>query len=644
MNNKTNIFNQNYFYLFSIYFLILVYTISFSLLSISRFESFNSGIYDMGIMDQTVWNTSHGRLLIESVNLGYPISRIWSAHWEIIFLPLSLFYHVWASPKFLLILQSLVVALGAMPLYRLTKEKLGNHLAVIIIPLAYLLYPALQNANLFDVHGVTFATSFLIFTFYFLKQGKKLFLWVFFALSLLCREDSSLILFMFGLYAIFLLKNRRTGVLMVLISVSWFLLYFNKGQVRELLGLSEVVRTIEIPGRWDHLGGGGLFGVVIYILTNPKVIFNLLFTAENLEYLIKLFAPLAFICLLAPDIMILAAPIFLINLLSSSPFTHGIEHHYNATIIPILFIATIYGIKRLSDFCSRIKMKISFLERLRFVNSTFFSLIVLLLCLLAFIFKSKAWAARNWVRTSHHDVIENIIKSIPQQASLATTNMLGAHAAHREELYILPMNVETADYILYDFYRSFDYLKAMETYEMPKVKPINRYSLALLADTSLGIIQYEEGVALFKRGADYLAGIRQLALEEDLQAIQNQSKILLPGGIELLGYTKRNKVGVWRGTVHLTVYWRASKSLFHDLKFTLKIENKDFEKIIEHTPVFSVFPTHYWNEGEIVRDEIYIEIPKSKHGNQFSMYGAVNTIGNHKSADDFIHLFDFYVE
>ena len=56
MNNKTNIFNQNYFYLFSIYFLILVYTISFSLLSISRFESFNSGIYDMGIMDQTVWN------------------------------------------------------------------------------------------------------------------------------------------------------------------------------------------------------------------------------------------------------------------------------------------------------------------------------------------------------------------------------------------------------------------------------------------------------------------------------------------------------------------------------------------------------------------------------------------------------------
>ena len=61
-------------------FIVTVYTLIVGNLAVNRYMSFNATIWDLGVMTQTIWNTAHGRILQESVNLGFPISRMAVAH------------------------------------------------------------------------------------------------------------------------------------------------------------------------------------------------------------------------------------------------------------------------------------------------------------------------------------------------------------------------------------------------------------------------------------------------------------------------------------------------------------------------------------------------------------------------------------
>ena len=63
-----------------------------------------------------------------------------------------------------------MLAVGAVPLYWLARQQL-NSWAGLVFAAVYLLFPALQGANLFEFHPVTLATGFLPFAYWYLKQG-----------------------------------------------------------------------------------------------------------------------------------------------------------------------------------------------------------------------------------------------------------------------------------------------------------------------------------------------------------------------------------------------------------------------------------------------------------------------------------------
>ena len=74
--------------------IIVGYIIILSYLCILRFESFSASVYDLGIMIQTIYNTSNGKILQESVNKGYPMIRFWMAHWEFIYIVVAIFFKI----------------------------------------------------------------------------------------------------------------------------------------------------------------------------------------------------------------------------------------------------------------------------------------------------------------------------------------------------------------------------------------------------------------------------------------------------------------------------------------------------------------------------------------------------------------------
>ena len=77
-------------------------------------------------------------------------------------------YWLWANVNVLLVVQTVALALGALPVSWLAYARLRSNVAAVVLPLVYLLYPALQAANMFDFHAFTLSAPLLLFAFYFM--------------------------------------------------------------------------------------------------------------------------------------------------------------------------------------------------------------------------------------------------------------------------------------------------------------------------------------------------------------------------------------------------------------------------------------------------------------------------------------------
>jgi uncharacterized membrane protein len=82
--------------------------------------------------------------------------------------------------------------------------------------------------------------------------------------------------------------------------------------------------------------------------------FGYIFHSVTYRYLFVLLGPLIFLTVLAPQFLIIVAPEFGINLLSSNWNLRNIVFHYTAVIQPWIFIGTIYGAQKVLNFTSRI--------------------------------------------------------------------------------------------------------------------------------------------------------------------------------------------------------------------------------------------------------------------------------------------------
>src|SRR5581483_10922836 len=137
---------------------MLLYTIVFSYFAIQRHNAFASG-YDLSNMDQTIWNTVHGHFFSLTGKNG-TISRF-SIHADVFLILLSPLYLLWDNVRLILIVQSLFLALGAIPVFLLSKKVLKSIFLAYLMVCLYLFNPGMQWSNIYDFHSVVFAIPFL---------------------------------------------------------------------------------------------------------------------------------------------------------------------------------------------------------------------------------------------------------------------------------------------------------------------------------------------------------------------------------------------------------------------------------------------------------------------------------------------------
>ena len=403
---------------------ITAYAAGFAALSSLRHEAFITGRFDLGNMVQAVWSTAHGDPLRMTSLHGDQISRL-AAHVDPILALFAPLWWIWPSPHMLLAAQAVVIALGAVPVFRLARKHLGSPRAALGFALAYLLYPATGWLTLNEFHPVALATPLLLLAFWYLDEERLLPFALCALAAAACKEEIALVVAGFGIWYAVAHRSWAAGAAIALAGFAWAAVaigvvipHYNAGAESDFYG------------RYSEVGGSAS-GILRTAFTHPMRIIDAALSGRDLHYLLDLVAPLAALCLLAPLVLVAALPELAINLLSSTTTQTSIHFHYTAGLIPPLMIGAIFGAKRLSRWPFPVAAAI---------------------VLAAIVGNYRLGPIPGWRHvpggqtfqatagrvTDHDRVAERALKLIPGGDVVSATNTLGAHLSARRRVLSFP--------------------------------------------------------------------------------------------------------------------------------------------------------------------------------------------------------------
>ena len=339
--------------------LISGYALAAGRVALQRHWNLESQALDMGYANQVTWNALHGNGLRFTVfrgdvgaEHGRPLEygpgadrdSLFAYHVELLFFPIALLYLVHAGPETLIVLLTVALALGAVPVYWIARRQLGHPGAALAFAAMYLLFPSVQAANVADFHVVSLTPALLLLALHFLLTARY---GAFVAVSLVCaaaKEEVGLLVGMMGLYAWIVQRQRRLGLAVAGASFAWVALCFLAIIPRFSGGVPSLFwdRYADAWYRISQFPGEALAGRLVSPLPD-----------YTLNYVAHLVAGTGYLALLGPWQLALAASAAAINGLSGFTWQHGGGAHYSAEVTPGLLVAAICGTRWLAQVCWR---------------------------------------------------------------------------------------------------------------------------------------------------------------------------------------------------------------------------------------------------------------------------------------------------
>jgi uncharacterized membrane protein len=502
--------------------LVVMFVIYYSAYLFAMQDAYLTHGEDMGIMMQALWNTTHGAVLHQTVcnivsdtNCLGDVSRL-AIHFEPIMFPIALLYWAFPSAKTLQFLQTAIVALGAFPAYWIASRRLGNVAVGVLFAFLYLLHASLDSAVTFDFHAVTLAAPFLMFALYFLLTRNTVGLFSFCVLAMSTKEEVALSVALIGLCAIAFQSRWRVGAGLLAMAVAWVVM-----EVAIMHAASPIGHAPTI-GRYAQFGTSPA-QIVIYVLTHPALILrNYVFDHSRILYLRALVAPLGYLAVLSPLVILITAPALAINMLSSDPRMYSGFLQYAAESVPIMVLASIESVAFLARVGTRLYLRLKrsvvdtsrpmhdglpILSRLGARLRHFYSpqpvqvlALALTLVALGFCLHSQRnhnytplGATFTWPQTTAHTrIADQLVAMIPPNASVTAQSNLVPHVSNRRYVYMFPYQAHQAEYVLLD--------QTGELYPLDTMPAVYRADVAsVLADPAYRIVVDRDGYLLLRR-------------------------------------------------------------------------------------------------------------------------------------------------
>ncbi len=434
-----------------------IYVSYFTFFTISRHFNFYSGKFDLGNMENTIWNSVHGNFFIFSNPDGAnELSRL-SAHADFILLLFAPLYAIYPSVNLLLISQTVVLGLGGIFVYLIAKKILNSEKIAAIFSIGYYLNYFVQEQNIFDFHAVSLATTFLLGAFYFIIEKRYKLFALFLFLAVITKENVYLVSAIFGGFLFIKSKPRTHNLTVRLAAASRGIVVQGEKIFGSLLFIGSflfflILMSYIIPNfrGEDHFAleylsylGNSTIEVILSPILRPSAFFSRLISPQTLDYIYITFLPVGFLSVFSPLYAIFLLPDFMINLFSSNPNLRSIQYHYGALIVPFVYISSIYGVKKI---LSKVK------NRNLALNIIFYYLLFFILY--------STWKFSPLPGLKNSDIagfetfknktdVYNAINLIPNEAIVTATNNIAAHLVQRERIYIIPNGIDIADYLVF---------------------------------------------------------------------------------------------------------------------------------------------------------------------------------------------------
>jgi len=317
-----------------VYLMIGISALILFVCSSLRHFLFQSVALDLGIFDQAVYLISQGQPPISSF-LGF---HILGDHGALILYPIALLYLIKPDVHWLLAVQAIALALGALPTWHLSRQAGLKEAQSITMATVYLLYPVVFNVNLFDFHPDVIALPAILAAVIAARLGRLVWFCVAVALILSCKGLLALTAIGMGIWLAVFEKRRLYGGIALFAGVAWFIIATQT--IIPLFG-NETAAVGRHLFRYSHLGNS-LVGITQNLVLKPNLLLSAIFTQSNLEYLLWLLLPL--IWGLSPrhlSPLVAATPALVMNILSNVDSQKNLTQHYSLPILPFLLLAVI---------------------------------------------------------------------------------------------------------------------------------------------------------------------------------------------------------------------------------------------------------------------------------------------------------------
>jgi uncharacterized membrane protein len=488
---------------------MLLYIVIFTGLAFDLHAGMRTHRSDLGQIDQAIWNSSRGRFLEQTDN-GYIATRM-TDHVEPILALISPILWLWNDVRALLLLQVVLVALGAWPLYELALRKLDGLLTpeeqaqiwqieplrqltrplALTLALAYLLTPQLQSAVLTEFHAAPLAAPLILWAFWAIEGRRLTQTAVAILLVAAVKEEMALLAAGLGAWALWRFElGRLTNLtlsqsphrprilyaLLVVLSLLWF--YLATFVIVPLHAVD--VYGVAESGYFARYGalGDSPADILKSLITQPGLVWQIASEPARLAYLRNLLLPFGFLSLLAPELLLLSLPVLLANLLSAYAAQYYGEFHYSVPLIPYVAASAAYGLGRLWRWLGRRASAASpGYQHLPAAGTGTMALVALLRNTRTTVRPLLAWALGLWIIawalvgyvdagrgpwggrhdptpiTAHHRLLPRFVAQIPPQAAVTATAAVHPHVSHRRYVYQFPLGLDApvpADWALLD--------------------------------------------------------------------------------------------------------------------------------------------------------------------------------------------------
>jgi uncharacterized membrane protein len=428
----------------------VVFTLLMSRYAIVKHRSFETAVFDLGISDNLAYNAYLGEFLRAPIFTGNRTDgpAFLAGHAQFGVYLLVPFYAIRPSSEALLVIQAGFVAAGAIPLYFFARRRVSP-LVSACIALAYLLYPAVHGAALYEMTFLPIAAVFVLATAWAVDAGK----WIPFALFAACalsmREDISVGLCIMG--TAFMLSGTRfaMGAVLSVVGALYFAIMrfyvMNKAGAWSFPGM--------MYGELLPPGEAASFGTVVKtLLTNPLFVLKKLLVEQKLVYLMHLLVPIALLPLRRAWLLVALLPGTILTLTTTSygP-TVSMGFQYVMHWAPYLFLAVPVALATLRSEpgIGRLKMRAALVAMMlaTMVITVNFGAFGGDKFRVGFVIHNPTLKLAGKQR--YRDLLV-LTRQIPPDASVASTQRLGPHISNRKEAYLTDdLGLQDAEYLLY---------------------------------------------------------------------------------------------------------------------------------------------------------------------------------------------------